>query len=122
MSTLALQGAALFAFIPLVLFLYLQHPLGPGLSLALGLVLMFGHRFVAAPWMTAHAGERCLWCGRALAGGSSPLAVRSGGAERRMAACDPDHKSKAARFLAFVTAARVPIGLGIFAPLLLPWR
>lgn len=116
---LAFQGAALFAFIPLVLFLYLQHPLGPGLSVGLGMALMFGHRLVAAPWMAAHASNRCLWCGRALRGEPAPLTVRSSGTERRMAACNPDHRSRSARFLAFVFAARVPIALGIFVPLLI---
>jgi hypothetical protein len=64
MSLLALQGAALFAVIPLVLFLYLRMPLGPGFSLALGVLLMLGHRFIAAPWMARNARRRCLWCGR----------------------------------------------------------
>src|SRR2546425_11584503 len=108
MSLLFLQGAALFAFIPLVLFLYLQLPLGPGPSLGLGLVLMLGHRFIASPWMARHARERCLWCGRsgsmvgagtlsgevARAARSSrpltdPLSVRAGGREWHLATCGP---------------------------------
>ena len=37
----------LFLFIPLVLFLYVQHPAPVGLSLAAGVVLMLGHRLLA---------------------------------------------------------------------------
>src|SRR6185503_17465373 len=102
MSLLALQGAALFAFIPLVLFLYLQVPLGPGPSLLVGVALMLGHRFIASPWMARHALERCLWCGRT---GSMPvrLPIRAGGRYWTLAACGEPHAALAGRFLTFVT-------------------
>jgi len=118
MSSLTLQGAALFAFIPLVLILYLQMPLGAAASTCLGLVLMFGHRLIAAPWMTRHATERCLWCGREALAQAQPLRIRSSGAERVLAACGTEHHEKAGRFLTFVERFRIPIGLGIFVPLL----
>ena len=118
MSSLALQGAALFAFIPLVLFLYLQIPLGPGPSLLLGVALMLGHRFVASPWMGRHALECCLWCGRF---GAPPqrLRIRAAGREWILAASSEAHAALAGRFLSFVTRRRAWIALGIFVPLAL---
>ena len=118
MSRLAWQGVALFGFIPLVLYLYLRQPLGPGASLVLGLALMFGHRFIAAPWMARHATERCLWCGRS---GNPPMRfeVRASGRPWTLAACGSAHRDCAARFLSFVARFRIAIGLGIFVPLLL---
>ncbi len=59
-----LQGLALFAFIPIVLILFLAQPLGTVASLLIGIVLMFGHRFVAVPFVQKHRHQRCLWCGR----------------------------------------------------------
>ncbi len=115
---LALQGAALFAFIPLVLFLFLRLPLGPGPSLAAGMVLMLGHRFVAAPWAARHAGERCLWCGKSPAGPAARrLEIRSGKRTWPLAACGEDHARSAARFVTFAARWRGPLMLGIFAPL-----
>jgi hypothetical protein len=113
---LVLQGAALFLFIPLVLFLFLRLPLGPGLSLGLGLGIMFGHRFLAAPWMGRHAAERCLWCGRA---GNPPvrIAVASGGKMWTVGACGAAHAALCGRFFSFVSSFRAAIGAGIFVPL-----
>jgi len=117
-----LQGIALFLFIPLVLFLYLRQPLGPAPSIVVGLAIMFGHRFVAAPWMARHATERCLWCGRPVAQGFSPPSVTfpvfSGGRDQTVAACSPRHRDAAGRFLTFVARYRAPIAIGIFVPLL----
>ena len=48
---LTLQGILLFLFVPLVLVLYLRQPLGPVVSILIGLGIMFAHRFIAAPWM-----------------------------------------------------------------------
>lgn len=134
MSRLAWQGVALFAFIPLVLFLYLQLPLGPGASLALGATIMLSHRFVAAPWMARHARERCLWCGAAIpttrptaASRSSPpsntstgtIEIANGARVSILAACSDRHRSLIGSFLTFVSRFRVPIAAGIFVPLLL---
>ncbi len=136
---LATQGVLLFLFIPLVLFLYLRQPIGPGLSVAIGLVIMFGHRFLAVPWMTRHSSERCLWCGRRLGGEDEALAVVnarsadkrvltrrvrvfhvvSGGRDVAVAACGPVHLGRSARFLAFVARYRRPIAAGVFVPLLI---
>ena len=115
---LSLQGLALFAFIPLVLFLYLRLPLGPGASLVLGLILMFGHRLLAVPWMARHVTERCLWCGRRPDTGL-PLEIGASGRRWDARACTAAHRDHLARFFTFLARFRVWIALGIFVPLLL---
>jgi hypothetical protein len=112
-----LQGIALFACIPLVLWLFLGQPLGPAASLALGLAIMIAHRFVAAPWVVRRASTRCLWCGRDGAA-LEPVAV----ADRRgvvtaFGACGAAHAASIRRFFGYVRRRRVPIGLGILVPL-----
>ncbi len=113
---LAIEGLLLFAFIPLVLFLYLRLPLGPGLSLVIGLLLMFGHRYVAAPWMARHQSERCLWCGRA-SGARSPIEIAAAGRTWTMAACGAAHRARLARFFTAIDRGRRWIAAGIFVPL-----
>ncbi len=112
---MALQGLLLFLFIPFVLFLFLGQPWGPGWSVGLGLAIMAGHRFVAAPWMAKFADVRCLWCGRI--GVSTIIAVHAGGRTWRMGACSEEHAGRVAAFLRFVHRFRAPIGAGILAPL-----
>ncbi len=114
---LMIHGALLFLFIPLVLFLYLRQPLGPGLSIVAGLIIMFGHRFVAAPWMARHSTERCLWCGCA-GRFADPFEVHSGTTQQSVAACCRRHRVAIARFLTFVARYRAPIAAGIFVPLI----
>jgi hypothetical protein len=112
---IAAQGVLLFLFIPLVLVLLIRQPFGPGWSVAIGLVVMFGHRFLAAPWMSKFADVRCLWCGRVGAGRTVP--VVASGRERQMTACSEAHATRLAQFLGFIFRFRAPIGLGIFLPL-----
>ena len=112
---IAAQGVLLFLFIPLVLFLLIRQPAGPGLSVAIGLAIMFGHRVLAAPWMAKFADVRCLWCGRVGAGRT--LAVVASGREWQMTACSESHATLIARFLGFLFRFRALIGLGIFLPL-----
>lgn len=115
MPWLAFQGILLFLFVPLVLFLFLRQPLGPGWSVALGLVIMFGHRLVAQPWMAKFGDVRCLWCGRA--GATATVPVAAGGHTWQMRACSDRHLASTRRFFAFVFRFRAPIAVGIFAPL-----
>jgi hypothetical protein len=112
---IAIQGLLLFLFIPLVLFLLIRQPVGPGWSVAIGLAIMFGHRLLAAPWMAKFADVRCLWCGRVGAG--RPVRVAAGGREWQMTACSESHASLVARFLGVLFRFRALIGLGIFLPL-----
>jgi hypothetical protein len=114
-------GVLLFLFIPLVLFLFVRHPEPLGASLAAGVALMLGHRFLARPYMARAAAAKCLWCNRALPVSSEvlELAVGGRGAETLTARCCPGHREPAARFFAFLDAWRLPIRAGIFLPLLL---
>lgn len=118
MSNMSLRGAALFGFIPLVLWLFLAQPLGPGFSLAIGIAVMAGHRAVAAPWAARHARERCLWCGRS-ARVASEVAVTSRAGIFAFGVCDGRHEDAVRRFFGFVDAHRTAIRLGIFVPLAL---
>jgi hypothetical protein len=112
---IAAQGLLIFLFIPLVLFLLIRQPAGPGWSVAVGLAIMFGHRYLAVPWMAKFADVRCLWCGRVGAGRTLP--VIASGREWQMTACSESHATLVARFLGFLFRFRALIGLGIFLPL-----
>ena len=118
MTMTTVQGLLLFAFIPLVLFLYLSQPLGPVVSIVVGVVLMLGHRFLAAPWMARHATRRCLWCAGAAAA-DQQFVVTSEKRAWTVAACGPDHRALAGRFLTFLETARHLVFVGIFIPLLI---
>ena len=118
---LQLLGLLLFLFIPLVLFLFVRHPAPVGVSLAAGVVLMLGHRFLARPYMGRALAAKCLWCNRALssgAAGSEPLELATG-AGPLTARCCPEHRAPAARFFAFLDTWRLALRAGIFLPLLL---
>jgi hypothetical protein len=116
--TLALQGAALFTGIPLVLWLFLAQPIGPGWSVALGAAIIAAHRAVAAPWAARHAGERCLWCGKpGAAGGTVPVAAGSRALD--FGACNDAHARSARQFFGFADRYRIALQFGIFAPLAL---
>jgi hypothetical protein len=113
---IAVQGVALFAFIPLVLWQLLVQPLGPAWSMALGIAIIAGHRAVARPWAARQAGRRCLWCGRT-GRLSGEVPVVSGAGTIVFAACDTSHERLARQFLGFVHLRRVAIRVGIFVPL-----
>ena len=115
MLGITLQGLVLFLFVPLVLFLFLRQPLGPGWSVAIGVAIMLGHRFVAAPWMAKFADVRCVWCGRV--GAPIPVPIEAGGRLWTMSACSQRDAALVGRFLRFVYRWRAPIGAGIFLPL-----
>jgi hypothetical protein len=113
-----LLGLGLFLFIPVVLFLFVRHPEPVGASLAAGVVLMLGHRFLARPYMARVAERKCIWCNRFLAPGDERQAVpvRAGAADVRFVAC-ARHGDHAARFFAWVDRLRLPLRLGIGLPL-----
>lgn len=113
-----LLGVGLFLFIPLVLFLFVRHPEPVGASLAAGLVLMVGHRFLARPYMEAVRTHKCFWCNGAPQPHGEPLLLRAGASEIGTVVC-PRHHMPAARFAAFVERARLPLRAGIFVPLLI---
>lgn len=113
---LLVQGIALFAFIPIVLWLFLAQPLGPGLSLAAGVAIMLGHRVMAEPWAARHARERCLWCGRP-GRPTHDVPVTGGAGTIGFGACDGRHADAARRFFGFTYRFRAAIAPGIFVPL-----
>jgi hypothetical protein len=119
------MGVLLFLFIPLVLYLFVRHPEPIAASLALGIALMLGHRFLARPYMARAVARKCAWCNRGLpaapdapdastrtldlATGGGPVAAR----------CCAAHRAPAARFFRWLDRARLPLRFGIFVPLLL---
>jgi len=113
---LLLQGLALFACIPLVLWLFLAQPLGPAWSMALGLAIIAGHRAVAGPWAARQAARRCLWCGRPVRF-AGDVHVAGGSRTTAFAVCSDAHGRLVRQFLGFVHRHRVAIRLGIFVPL-----
>lgn len=137
-----LLGVALFLFIPVVLFLFVRHPEPVGASLAAGVALMLGHRFLARPYMEAVRERKCLWCngrpqpngeplpllvggagrGRSERGGDSADVegdASAGSARELVAVTCPRHRDAAARFVSFLARAKMPLRAGIFVPLLL---
>ena len=122
--SLTLLGLALFLFIPLVLFLFVRHPQPVGLSLAAGVMLMLGHRFLARPYMLRALPVKCLWCNRVLEaaegrrkGETAALELQSRGVSYH-ARCCSEHRAPLARFFSFVETWRWPLRMGIFVPLL----
>jgi hypothetical protein len=107
-------GYLLFAAIPVVLFLFVGHPEPLWASLAGGVVLMLGHRFVARPYMVRVKDDKCLWCNR-MPPRPEASAVRLEPVTAR--AC-PGHAVHAERFFRWVERMRWPLSLGIFLPLL----
>jgi hypothetical protein len=117
--TVHATGLALFLFIPLVLYLFVGHPEPIGASLAAGVALMLGHRYLARPFMEHVRGRRCLWCARALAAEEprAKLTVATAGGEVDFVTC-PRHAPAASRFLAWLDRWRLPLRAGIGVPLL----
>jgi hypothetical protein len=113
-----LLGLALFLFIPVVLFLFVVHPRPLAASLVVGVVLMLGHRRLARPYMERVRQSKCLWCNRTLAPGAGEVLRLATGGGLLEARCCAAHRAPAARFFTFVAAARWPLRLGIFVPLL----
>jgi hypothetical protein len=130
-----LLGIALFLFIPVVLFLFVAHPRPVAASLAGGLLLMAGHRFLARPYMLATRPLKCVWCNRffappsaAAAGGERApqraVELAQAGAVQAKGALPPlellacaAHVERTRRFFAFIDLCRQPLRLGIGLPL-----
>jgi hypothetical protein len=114
-------GVLLFLFIPLVLWLFVRHPAPLAGSLAAGVALMLGHRFLARPYLRRALSWKCVWCNRFLPAAGDPpsvaLDLAAGGAVLA-ARCCAGHRPPAARFFRFLAAARQPLRVGIFLPLL----
>lgn len=111
-------GILLFLFIPVVLYLFVKHPEPVGLSLAGGVLLMMGHRFLARPYMERVQPVKCVWCNRVPPEAPEILELHAGG-KVLPARCCAAHRRPAAKFFSFLHVWRWPLRLGIFVPLLL---
>jgi hypothetical protein len=112
-------GVLLFLFIPVVLFLFVRHPEPVGVSLAAGVLLMMGHRFLARPYMERVLPVKCVWCNRVPPAAAEALELRTGGGRIVNARCCAVHRQPAEKFFSFLHAWRWPLRLGIFVPLLI---
>jgi hypothetical protein len=112
-------GVLLFLFIPVVLYLFVKHPEPVGLSLAGGILLMIGHRFLARPYMERVLPVICVWCNRVPPASPETLELGTRGDRILQARCCAVHRKPAAKFFSFLYAWRWPLRLGIFVPLLL---
>lgn len=120
-------GVVLFAFVPLVLYLFVGHPEPHLASLGAGIVLMLGHRVPARAYMRKAANRKCLWSNAGLDDGADledeledeaeRVVLRTGGGdvEARVLA---RHARDLRRFFTFAHRWRLPLRLGIFLPLL----
>lgn len=112
-------GVLLFLFIPAVLFLFVQHPEPVGVSLAAGVVLMLGHRFLARPYMERSLPLKCVWCNRILPVGEGDTLELRAGEQALQARCCAGHREPAAKLFSFLASWRRVLRAGIFVPLLI---
>lgn len=112
-------GILLFLFIPVVLFLFVRHPEPVGASLAAGVVLMLGHRFLARPYMDRSLAIKCVWCNRILPAGEGDTLDLRAGDRTIQARCCSGHREPAAKYFSFLAAWRWVLRAGIFVPLLI---
>jgi hypothetical protein len=113
-----LAGVLLFLPVPVVLAFFTRQPLGPWLSLGLGVALMLTHRLYARPFALARAGRRCLWCGGPAGEGPSlELAEPPGRTTWR--ACGEPHAVRLARTLGWAIRHRAFLALFILGALAL---
>lgn len=114
-----LTGILLFLFIPVVLFLFVRHPEPVGASLAAGVVLMLGHRFLARPYMERSLAVKCVWCNRILPAGEGDTLDLQAGGTTLQARCCAGHREPAAKYFSFLAGWRWVLRAGIFVPLLI---
>lgn len=112
-------GVLLFLFIPVVLLLFVRHPEPVGASLAAGVFLMLGHRFLARPYMERSLAVKCAWCNRVLPAGEGDTLDLQAGGRTLQARCCAGHREPAAKFFSFLASWRWVLRAGIFVPLLI---
>lgn len=111
-----LRGLLLFLPVPAVLWLFTRQPLGPLPSLGLGVALMVSHRLYARPFALRRAAFRCLWCGRACAGGLEVRVIEPFGTTE-WRACEAGHRERLARVLGWAAAHPWWLRVGILGTL-----
>lgn len=111
-------GWCLFLFIPFVLFLFVQHPRPIALSLIFGVAIMFGHKFLARPYMRQVREKKCLWCNRTLGDLEfHTIFLKNMGKETLETRFCTHHKAFGAKFFNFTYMQRHILRMGIFFPL-----
>jgi hypothetical protein len=110
------KGVLLFLFIPLVLYLFLQHPFGVTASFAIAIAIMAGHRLVARPFFLRNSSVRCFWCGRT-SNLREQIHVKSGEVVV-IELCKQTCSAPARKFFDFTDRNRMLFRVGIFLPLL----
>ena len=109
------KGILLFLFIPLVLYLFLQHPFGVPASFAIAIAVMLGHRFIARPFFLRNAEKRCFWCART-GNPREKIQVKSGNTVS-INLCTESCRRSAKQFFDFTFRYRAILRFGIFLPL-----
>jgi hypothetical protein len=110
-------GVLLFLFIPLVLFLFLRFPFGIVPSFAVAILMMFGHRFLARPFMMHYRLKRCLWCGRSSRPRQGIDVATSNASSLGFEVCVESCNSNSRRFFDFIDRHKRLLRAGIFLPL-----
>ncbi len=110
---LRIQGIGLFIFIPIVLVLYLVYPLGVLPSILLGMGLMFGHRFIARPWMMKNINKRDIWTGNLLEKTEHKFQLIEGKEELLFYASTEKNRTEAVKFFNFLRKYRFIAGPAI---------
>jgi hypothetical protein len=111
-----LQGLVLFLFIPLVLWLFVAQPGNDLVALLAGVAIMFGHRFIAAPFVDKFIDRRCVWSGAEIAPGCG-YRVTSSGATRTFNSYTDSVRDHTARFFTFAQQFAWPLRIAILGPL-----
>lgn len=113
-----IQGILLFLFIPVVLFLFLSFPLGTVPSIVIGALIMFGHRFIARPYMLKNINKRCLWSGRLIKGDNLALNVKTKNGDLVFRVLAQKEKTNSIRFFNFIYKNRIFLKAAILGTLL----
>jgi hypothetical protein len=103
--------------VPLVLWLFTRQPLGPWLSLGLGVVLVLTHRLYARPFALRRATRRCLWCGGAAGQDTPSLELLEPLGRTAWRACSAAHLQPLQCTLGWAAGRRRFLAVGILGTL-----
>jgi hypothetical protein len=112
-----IQGILLFLFIPLVLYLFLTFPFDTLPSLIIGALIMFGHRFIARPYMLRNIDKRCIWNGRLLNDKNQRFVVKTKKENLTFFAFSAEDKGNALKFFNYLHYARSILKIAILGTL-----
>ncbi len=110
---LRFEGLLLFLVVPAALYLLLAQPVHPLGSIVVAVLLLFGHRFLADPFIDRTIDRRCLWTGAEIAPGCGYRVV-SGGTERVFHCYTDQKRESAAKFLTFTQRFAWPLRAIVF--------